>query len=437
MSNWKDFILGEIINVKHGYAFKGEYFSDTPTLDILLTPGNFNIGGGFKQGKLKYYSGDYPISYKLNEGDIIVTMTDLSKEGDTLGYSAKIPKHNKIRYLHNQRIGLLQFIKDEVSKDYIYWILRSRDYQKFIINSATGSTVKHTSPSRIGEYRFTAPDLPTQIEISEILSSLDDKIELNNKINQELEILTRTLFKQWFIDFEFPNENGEPYKLSGGEMAESELGEIPKVWEVTKISTLDYKLQTGTRPKGGVGGITSGVPSIGAESVKGLGFYDFSKIKYVSNEFASKMKRGKVDGYELLIYKDGGKPGTFIPHFSMFGEGFPFETFFINEHVFLLDFFDKAFNSFCYFYFDSEYVKPVFENNGGKAAIPGINQEDVKNLLIFRPDNEMVKVFGEFAKSSITTILKNCKENIQLSNLRDELLPKLISGELKINEINN
>ena len=159
--------------------------------------------------------------------------------------------------------------------------------------------------------------------------------------------------------------------------------------------------------------------------------------KYVSNEFASKMKRGKVEGYELLIYKDGGKPGTFMPHFSMFGEGFPFETFFINEHVFLLDFFDKEFNSFCYFYFDSKYVTPVFENNGGKAAIPGINQEDVKNLLIFRPDNEIVKIFGEFAKSSITTILKNCKENIQLSNLRNELLPKLISGELEINEINN
>ena len=262
------------------------------------------------------------------------------------------------------------------------------------------------------------------------------KIKLNKKINHELESLAKALFKQWFIDFDFPNTNGENYKYSGGEMINSELGEIPKGWEVAKVSSLDFKLQTGTRPKGGVGGITSGVPSIGAESIKGLGYYDFSKIKYVSNEFASKMKRGKVDGYELLIYKDGGKPGTFLPHFSMFGESFPFETFFINEHVFLLDFFDKAFNSFCYFYFDSEYVKPVFENNGGKAAIPGINQEDVKNLLIFKPDNEIVKVFGEFAKSSITTILKNCKENIQLSNLREELLPKLITGELEINEIN-
>ena len=328
-------------------------------------------------------------------------------------------------------------IKEDVSKEFIKYIVTDHSFQHYIYEYATGSTIKNVPLKAIREYTFKLPDLQTQTSIAEILSSLDDKIELNNKINQELETLAQTLFKQWFIDFEFPNENGEPYKSCGGEMVESELGEIPKSWEVTRISTLDYKLQTGTRPKGGVGGITSGVPSIGAESVKGLGYYDFSKIKYVSNEFASKMKRGKVEGYELLIYKDGGKPGTFMPHFSMFGEGFPFETFFINEHVFLLDFFDKEFNSFCYFYFDSKYVTPVFENNGGKAAIPGINQEDVKNLLIFRPDNEIVKIFGEFAKSSITTILKNCKENIQLSNLRNELLPKLISGELEINEINN
>lgn len=342
---------------------------------------------------------------------------------------------NKIPVTTNQACCNLIIDNDKADYRFVYYNILSRFSS--IANMAVGGAQQNLNAGMIKDLPLYLPDLPTQTSIAEILSSLDDKIELNNKINQELETLAQTLFKQWFIDFEFPNENGEPYKSCGGEMVESELGEIPKSWEVTRISTLDYKLQTGTRPKGGVGGITSGVPSIGAESVKGLGYYDFSKIKYVSNEFASKMKRGKVEGYELLIYKDGGKPGTFMPHFSMFGEGFPFETFFINEHVFLLDFFDKEFNSFCYFYFDSKYVKPVFENNGGKAAIPGINQEDVKNLLIFRPDNEIVKIFGEFAKSSITTILKNCKENIQLSNLRNELLPKLISGELEINEINN
>ena len=82
-------------------------------------------------------------------------------------------------------------------------------------------------------------------------------------------------------------------------------------------------------------------------------------------------------------------------------------------------------------------MRPVFENNGGKAAIPGINQEDVKNLWVFNPNLEAVKLFGEFAHSSVSTILKNCKENIQLTQLRDTLLPKLISGELELTETPN
>ena len=320
--------------------------------------------------------------------------------------------------------------KELVLPKYLFYTLKTFDLASLNVGSAVPSLTTEV----LNEVLVSLPDLPTQTAIAEILSSLDDKIELNNKINQELENLAQTLFKRWFIDFEFPNENGEPYKSCGGEMVDSELGEIPRGWDIVKVQDLEHKLQTGTRPKGGVGGITKGVPSIGAESIKKLGYYDFSKVKFVTEEFAAKMKRGKVVGYELLIYKDGGKPGTFIPHFSMFGEGFPFDSFFINEHVFLLDFFNKSFNCFCYFYFDSEYVKPVFENNGGKAAIPGINQEDVKHLWVFNPDLELVKLFGQFAHSSVSTILKNSKENIQLTNLRDTLLPKLISGELEVSQ---
>lgn len=425
MSEWKEYKLGELVTVNERSIGRNFMYEMVEYIDTSSVTEN-----NFEQPFITTLA-DAPSRAKrlIRDGDTIIsTVRPIQKH---YGFIKKA-KDNQV-----VSTGFAVVTPKKIEPRFLYYFLTQAEITEFLNTIAEGGTT--TFPAfRADELKGLSiflPNLPTQTAIAEILSSLDAKIELNNKINQELENLAQTLFKQWFIAFEFPNENGEPYKSSGGEMVESELGEIPKGWGVTKVSTLEYKLQTGTRPKGGVGGITSGVPSIGAESVKGLGYYDFSKIKYVSNEFASKMKRGKVDGYELLIYKDGGKPGTFIPHFSMFGEGFPFESFFINEHVFLLDFFDKAFNSFCYFYFDSEYVKPVFENNGGKAAIPGINQEDVKNLLIFRPDNHMVKVFGEYAKSSITTILINCKENIQLINLRDELLPKLISGELEINEI--
>ena len=84
MTSWKECKLGDVIDIKHGYAFKGENITTEKTQDILVTPGNFNIGGGFKSSKFKYFNGTYPEDYIFNQGDIIVTMTDLSKDGDTL-----------------------------------------------------------------------------------------------------------------------------------------------------------------------------------------------------------------------------------------------------------------------------------------------------------------------------------------------------------------
>ncbi|MCZ2130358.1 MAG: restriction endonuclease subunit S, partial [Bacteroidia bacterium] len=210
MSEWKTYKLGDLIDVKHGFAFKGEFFSDEPTEDILLTPGNFKIGGGFKTDKFKYYKGDYPKSYVLKEGDILITMTDLSKAGDTLGYSAKIPKHTGINYLHNQRLGLVQFKSDNIDPDFLYWVLRTKPYQYYIVGSATGSTVKHTSPTRICSYEFQAPkDKGEQQQIAQILTLLDDKIELNLQMNQTLEAMAQAIFKEWFVNFNFPGFDGE------------------------------------------------------------------------------------------------------------------------------------------------------------------------------------------------------------------------------------
>jgi len=418
MSEWKEYKLGEIINVKHGYAFRGEYFSETPTLDILLTPGNFNIGGGFKQGKLKYYNGEYPISYKLNAGDIIVTMTDLSKEGDTLGYSAKIPKHNELRYLHNQRIGLLQFIKDDFSKDYIYWILRSRDYQKFIVNSATGSTVKHTSPSRICEYVFLAPDLPTQTDIAKILSSLDDKIELNNKINQELENLAQTLFKQWFIDFEFPNENGEPYKSFGGEMAESELGEIPKGW---KIDSLDN--------------IAEFLNGLALQKFPAESDYEFLpviKIRELRQKDTSNSDKASVNLPEKYIIDDGDVlfswSGSLMIDFWTNGKGA------LNQHLFKVT--SKEYPKWYYYLWTKHHLTEFIAIAESKATTMGhIQRQHLTNAKVLVPIEDIITNFSLVFEPIISKIINNRTECVELIKLRDTLLPKLISGQLEINEL--
>ena len=207
---------------------------------------------------------------------------------------------------------------------------------------------------------------------------------------------------------------------------------IPQSLTIKRISELPHILETGRRPKGGVGELNQGIPSVGAEHVKGLGNYDFSKTKYITEEYANSLKTGKINGYELLIYKDGGKPGYFIPNYSIFGEGYPFDECYLNEHVFKLDFNNKGFNAFCYFYFQSDYVMHYLNSQGSKAAIPGINRQDIETIPIYSPGNVIVNKFCDWVLPLIKTILTNSVESHRLSHLRDTLLPKLMSGEIKL-----
>jgi type I restriction enzyme S subunit len=176
---WRKQELNELIDIKHGYAFKGEFFSENENENILLTPGNFKIGGGFNDAKFKFYFGEIPEEYILRRNDLIVTMTDLSKEGDTLGYSALVPEITGKKLLHNQRLGKIIFKGDDHIKYYLYLIMQQSEYRHYILGSATGSTVKHTSPTRICSYEAIIPDEQTLLEFKKIAQSLLERVQEN------------------------------------------------------------------------------------------------------------------------------------------------------------------------------------------------------------------------------------------------------------------
>lgn len=314
--------------------------------------------------------------------------------------------------------------KEGFDSEFLYYVLLDDSFFDYSMVTSKGTKMPRGDKKSIMNYEVPCFDINIQIKIASILKSIDEKIEKNNAINNNLEQQAKTLFKSWFIDF-------EPFDES---FVDSPIGtKIPHSLQMVQIGSLSHTLETGKRPKGGA--VATGVPSIGAENVKRLGEVNFASAKYIPVEFAQKMAKGKVHGYELMLYKDGGKPGTFIPHFSMFGEGFPYDDFYINEHVFKLDFGDKGFNEFCYFYLQTDYPYNWLANNGGKAAVPGINQQDVKSIWIYHPDNPLVKEYCKWVQPIFTTILRNCSQNVKLSQLRDALLPKLMSGDLDVSDI--
>jgi type I restriction enzyme S subunit len=194
--DWKTKKLEEIIWIKHGFAFKGEYFSEEETDDILLTPGNFKIGGGFNYSKFKYYKGAIPEDYILKHGDLIVTMTDLSKEGDTLGYSALVPTIPNKKLLHNQRIGKVQFLQTDTWKMYLYFLMRHNDYRDFVVGGASGTTVKHTSPTKICDYKIALPSLPVLQSFKRLVEPWITQIEHNDLESSTLASIRDALLPQ-------------------------------------------------------------------------------------------------------------------------------------------------------------------------------------------------------------------------------------------------
>lgn len=309
-----------------------------------------------------------------------------------------------------------------IPSSYLYYLLSQDSFFDYVMTGAKGTKMPRGDKGHIMNWAVYQSTLSQQQNIAEILTPLDDKIAVNSRICANLEAQAQALFKSWFVDF-------TPFKDQP--FVDSELGPIPQGLKICQISDISHTLETGRRQKGGA--VSEGIPSVGAEHVKGIGTYDYSKTKYISPEFANKLKTGKINGYELLIYKDGGKPGYFIPNFSIFGEGYPFDLCYLNEHVFKLDFLqNKGYNIFNYFQFKTNYVMSFLNAQGGKAAIPGINKKDIECIYTFAPNNPKVVEFGNFALPLFTKILRNCVENQRLVALRDTLLPKLMSGEIKL-----
>ena len=423
MSEWKRYKLGELLRVKHGWAFKGEFFSDTGVQSIL-TPGNFYESGGFKANPLKdrFYSGDYPKEYLCSKGDLVVAMTE--QAAGLLGSTAIVPEDN--RYLHNQRIGLIS-CNESLNKDFAYYLFMTQSVRQQISRSASGTKVKHTSPEKIYDVQVDIPKIQTQKNIAIFLSSLDKKIQINNQINQELEAMAKTLYDYWFVQFDFPDQNGNPYKSSGGKMVYNpELKrEIPEGWGVEKLDDL------GTI----VGGSTP-TKSISDNFTKGGEGYSWITPNDLSNNKGSKfIKNGEIDvtvrglkDASLKLYPEGtvlmssrAPVGYLAIATKELTTNQGFKSFIPDKK------YDKN-----YIYYTLQNCLKVIEQNASGSTFKEISATVLKDITIIQPNLDIVKKFEEKVSSINSYIKVKEEQNQELIQLRDWLLPMLMNGQVKM-----
>jgi type I restriction enzyme, S subunit len=435
-NSWKRVILGELIDIKHGFAFKGEFFQDTPSENILLSPGNFAIGGGFKGDKFKYYVGNVPENYVLEEGDLLVTMTDLSKAGDTLGYPAFIPKASKnSRFLHNQRLGKVIILPSgSIQKCFLYYLLRTNSYKHEILASATGTTVKHTSPERIKAFQFLLPSLPEQKAIASILSSLDDKIELNQQMNRTLEAQARAIFKSWFVDFDpvrAKMEGRQPAGMDATTAAlfpaafeESELGMIPKGW---KISTIGESVHI-------YGGSTP--------STKNSAYWEGGDIQWATPKDLSNLQNSVLLQTERRITELGlAQIGSgLLPKGTvLLSSRAPIGYLAISEipvavnQGFIAMVCDQFLSNYYVLYWTLNNLDTIKGRANGTTFLE-ISKSNFRPISIIIPDKNILSQFNSKIEPLYKKMVSNIRESQNLATLRDFLLAKLMSGEIRVRE---
>jgi len=384
--DWRETTLGDNINIKHGYAFKGQYITTDVTNDILVTPGNFYIGGGFKHDKFKYFHSVYPKNYVLKKNDVVLTMTDLSKEGDTLGYAAKVPEIKGKNFLHNQRIGLVEFLSKNVDNNFIYWLMRTKDYQGFIVGSASGTAIRHTSPASIKAYGFLLPPISEQKAIASVLSSIDDKIDLLHRQNNTLESIAETIFRQWFIE-----------EADDG-WGEGVLGDAIQLFDSKRMPI--SKIQRDKMKDGNL------FPYYGAATI----------MDYINNYI--------FDGEYILL----GEDGTVRTN-----EGYPIlqyatGKFWVNNHAHVMQAKSPYNNFFLWCYLSKKNIDKIVTG----AVQPKVNQANLKSLDFPKFPENLIEKFCSNTADIFSKIKHNRKQIKTLECLRDMLLPKLISGDIRV-----
>ena len=310
----------------------------------------------------------------------------------------------------NQSLICVRAKKDIIDPYYLFYNISSRYNELRQISD--GHSIRGSLTTKlISDLNISLPTIDEQRKIREILFSIDNKIETNNEINKKLEEMAQAIFKQWFVDFEFPNEDGKPYKSSGGEMVESELGIIPEGWKIKELKEV-IKFNKGKKPK-----IITDKEFDNSKLYLTIDVLNRNSIQYAIND-----KVVLANKKDILMVMDGASSGSL--YYGLDGiVGSTLSKLVIN---------DEYINDDILYYFLKLNEFNIKGHLTG-SAIPHTDKEYVNRLIMCIPnDKELLVKVTKILSDIREKVIINNEENSRLIKLRDILLPKLMSGEIRV-----
>ena len=408
-SEWIEVELKDIsIDGKGSYGIGASAVEYSKELYTYLRITDINDDGTLNREGLKSVDDSEAEKYLLKSNDIVFARTGNST-GKSYFYDGKDGELVYAGFLIKFSLN-----SEKVNPRYLRYYTLSEEYNHWVNSFSTGSTRGNINAKTYASMKINLPPREQQDFLVNILSSLDEKIELNNQMNKTLEEMAQALFKRWFVDFEFPNEDGEPYKSSGGEMVDSELGMIPKGWKVGYLDDIIEIYDAKRKPLSSRqrANMAKNYPYYGAASL----------VDYVENYL--------FDGIYVLISEDGAN--------VVDADGYPlvqyvWDKFWVNNHAHIV----KGKNGYS-----EEHIYILVKNTNMRSIVTGavqpkINQANLKSVNIVIAQAIIIEKFNDLLTSVFNQYRSNAIENEKLKEMRDILLPKLMSGEIRVTDLQN
>lgn len=409
-NGWKEFSIGEVCTLGDGAHTKVKRL-DTGVL--YLTSKNIKDGKLIlndvsyisKEDFNRLFSSSQNSVRNLQYGDVLIGIIG------TIGNAYVYKRDDKFGV--SSSVAILRPDVEKIDSKYLYFILSSRNFQRMLSNVKGGSVQGYTNLPLLRSLPITIPPILEQKSISDTLSCLDDKIEINNRINKNLEEIAQAIFKHWFVDFEFPNEKGNPYKSSGGKLVESELGEIPESWNVGALYDISDIVYGAPFSSGNFNVTGEGLPLIRIRDLK-TGTPAF----YTEEEHnkATIIKKGQI-----LI----GMDAEFTPTIWSGREGY------LNQRVCLL----MPRKKYVHDLFLYELIKPYmrfFESVKVGTTVIHLGKKDFDSIRVICPEMNILTQFYSVVDPLHKMIINIMNEKYNLEKTKDILLPKLLSGEIEL-----